>query len=102
MEIEPRIPTSHVGRTHIEENDVEIEIVRKSLPYGDLKEHGLFFVAFASNPVKFERLLNSMVGNENGTSDRLMEFTMPVTGNYWFIPSITVLEKMFSSNCMSK
>lgn len=95
IEFEPRIATSHVGRTHIEENDVEIEIVRKSLPHGDLKENGLFFVAYASNPYKYERLLNSMVGNENGIYDRLMDFSTPTTGNYWFIPSIPVLERLF-------
>ena len=95
IEFEPRLPTSHVGRTHLEDNNVEIEIVRRSLPWGDLKQHGLFFVSYASNPAKYERLLNSMVGNENGIYDRLMDFTTPLTGNYWYIPSLSVLEKLF-------
>lgn len=97
IEAEPRPSTSHVGRTHLKENGVEIEIVRRSLPHGDLKEHGLFFVGYASNPVKHEKLLDSMVGSRTGTHDHLMNFTSPVTGNYWLIPSQSLLEVLFKS-----
>ncbi|CAF1535340.1 unnamed protein product [Adineta ricciae] len=95
LEIEPKLPSSHVGRTHLLGPNGEIQIVRKSLPHGDLITNGLYFVAFASNPIKFESLLHSMLGNVNCISDRLMEFTSPITGNYWYIPSQICLNKLF-------
>ncbi|CAM4899870.1 unnamed protein product [Rotaria socialis] len=93
--IRPKISTSHISRTDLKENGVDIKVVRQSLPYGGMKEHGLFFISYASNPNKHERQLNSMIGMDDGIYDRIMDFSTPITGNYWFIPSIDVYEKMF-------
>ncbi|UJR17737.1 hypothetical protein I4U23_004635 [Adineta vaga] len=83
IETKPRTDISHVGRVHLEEEDgTEIEVVRKSLPHGDVSKGGLFYIGFASNTQKHERQLNSMVGNENGVYDRLMDYSTPHTGNY--------------------
>lgn len=98
VEAEPKLQTSHVGRVHIKERKKEIEILRKSLPFGDLTVHGLYFIAFASNPIKHEKLLVSMIGNRNGFYDRLMDFSTPVTGNYWFIPSQQLIQTLFFSD----
>ncbi|UJR16874.1 hypothetical protein I4U23_003772 [Adineta vaga] len=93
--IRPKIPTSHISRTDLKENEKDIKVVRQSLPYGDMKEQGLFFISYASNPRKHEKQLNSMLGMENGIYDRLMDFSTPITGNYWFIPSINLLRNIF-------
>ena len=91
----PLDPTSHVARTDLKENGVDIKVVRQSLPYGDMKEHGLFFISYASDPKKHEKQLNSMVGMGDSIHDQLMDFSTPITGNYWFIPSQHVLKKIF-------
>ncbi|CAF4055487.1 unnamed protein product, partial [Rotaria magnacalcarata] len=93
--IRPKISTSHISRTDLKENGVDIKVVRQSLPYGGMKEHGLFFISYASNPNKHEKQLNSMIGMDDGIYDRIMDFSTPITGNYWFIPSIDVYEKVF-------
>ena len=95
--IRPKIPTSHVSRTDLKENGKDIKVARQSLPYGDMKEHRLFFISYASNPKKHEKQLESMLGMENGIYDRIMDFSTPLTGNYWFIPSINLLHQMFQS-----
>ncbi len=96
--IRPKTKTSHVGRTDLKENGKDIKVVRQSLPYGDMKDHGLFFISYASNPIKHEKQLNSMVGMDDDIYDRIMDFSEPITGNYWFIPSLLVLEKLFKSS----
>ncbi|CAF0739671.1 unnamed protein product [Adineta steineri] len=93
--IRPKQRTSHVARTDLKENGVDIKVVRQSLPYGDLKEHGLFFISYASDTKKHEKQLDSMVGMDDNIYDRIMDFSTPITGNYWFIPSLNVLEKIF-------
>jgi putative iron-dependent peroxidase len=93
--IRPKAKTSHVGRTDLKEDGKDIKVVRQSLPYGDMKDHGLFFIAYASNPIKHEKQLNSMVGMADDIYDRIMDFSEPITGNYWFIPSLLVLGKLF-------
>lgn len=61
-----------------------------------MKEHGLFFIAYASTTDKHEKQLNSMVGMGDGVYDRIMDFSTPITGNYWYIPSTRVCRKIFS------
>lgn len=97
QKLRPNEPTSHVARTDLKEDGVSIKVVRQSLPYGDMNEHGLFFISYASHVRKHEKQLNSMVGMEDGIYDRLMDFSTPLTGNYWFIPSQLVLGAIFSS-----
>ena len=97
MKIRPKIPTSHVKRTDLKENGVDIKVVRQSLPYGGMKEHGLFFISYASSPHKHEKQLDSMLGIGDGIYDRLMDFSTPLTGNYWFIPSINLLHQICPS-----
>jgi putative iron-dependent peroxidase len=60
-----------------------------------MKEHGLFFISYASNPHKHEKQLDSMTGFKDNIHDQIMEFSKPITGNYWFIPSIQLLKNIF-------
>jgi putative iron-dependent peroxidase len=61
-----------------------------------MTEHGLFFISYASNTHKHEKQLNSMLGLPDQIQDQLMDFSTPITGNYWFIPSITLLQQIFN------
>ena len=72
----------------VEEDGEELEIYRRSIPYGSVAEHGLYFVAFSADPHRFERMLARMYGVEDGVSDRLTEFSTPVSGSAWFVPSL--------------
>jgi len=95
IKVKPLQSTSHLARTDLKEDGVDIKVVRQSLPYGGMKEHGLFFISYASNPHKHEKQLNSMIGIPDGIYDRIMDFSTAITGNYWFIPSINLLKQIF-------
>lgn len=83
-----RPDTSHVSRMVVEEDGEELEIFRRSIPYGAVGEHGLHFVAFSADPHRFDVMLARMYGVEDGVADRLTEFSHPVSGSSWFVPSL--------------
>lgn len=84
---------AHIARVVIEDsNGDEIEIYRRSVPYGTASEHGLFFVAFSADPERFTKMLGRMFGaSDDGMHDRLTEFSRPVSGAYYFVPSLDQL-----------
>jgi putative iron-dependent peroxidase len=86
-------PTAHIGRTQIEDSrGEEVPIYRRSVPYGTVAEHGLYFVAFAADRSRFDRMLSRMFGTaDDGLHDRLLDFSRPVTGAYYFAPSLSYL-----------
>jgi putative iron-dependent peroxidase len=86
-DVKPR--TAHIARVVVEGDDgEELEIYRRSVPYGNVAEHGLFFVAFSADPTRFDRMLARMFGrSDDKLHDRLTEFTKPVTFSRYFVPS---------------
>ena len=81
-------PTAHISRVVIEEDGKELEILRHSYPYGGVQQRGLFFVAYTKHLDIFDRMLGRMMGiSGDGLHDRLMDFTKPVTGAVFFVPS---------------
>jgi porphyrinogen peroxidase len=91
---------SHVSRNIIEEDGDELAILRHSLPYGDAgSEHGLFFLAYTRDLSIIDRMLARMFGaSEDGISDRLLNFTTPVGGAYFFAPSEEMLASVLGGN----
>ena len=89
-------PTAHIRRAEIKDGNRELPIYRQSMPYGQASgELGLYFVAYAKDPARFERMLHRMLGiAEDGHHDRLMEFTEAVSGATFFVPSVTVLRSL--------
>ena len=84
--------TAHIARVVIEEDGAELEIYRRSVPYGTVTEHGLYFVAFSAEASRFENMLRRMFGESgDGVRDRLTEFTRPVTGALYFVPALEAL-----------
>ena len=66
----------------------ELEIFRRSVPYGSSQEHGLYFVAFSAERSRYDRILARMFGTAgDGVHDRLTDFSRPVSGAYYFAPS---------------
>jgi putative iron-dependent peroxidase len=84
---------AHIARTQIEdEAGEEVPIWRRSVPYGTLVEHGLYFVAFSAERDRFDRMLARMYGiGGDGQHDRLMDFSRAVSGAFYFAPSLSLL-----------
>lgn len=79
---------AHIARAEVEEAGVELKIFRRSFPFGGVTEHGLYFLAFARDPHRFEAILKNMYGvSGDGLHDHLLHFTRAVSGAYWFAPS---------------
>lgn len=81
--------TAHIARVVIEENGEELEIYRRSTPYFGIAERGLYFVAFSAERRRFELMLARMFATSgDGGHDALTDYTKPVTGSFWFVPSL--------------
>ena len=51
-------PNAHIARVEMTVDGEELEIFRRSVPYGTAAEHGLFFVAFSAERSRLERRLD--------------------------------------------
>ena len=90
-----RPPTAHISRVQVTVGDEELEIFRRSVPYGSPREHGLYFVAFSAERSRYDVMLARMFGNtDDGIHDRLTEFSRPVSGAYYFAPSQNALREV--------
>jgi len=85
--------TAHTKRTSLKDDEGDaIEILRQSMPYGDMKCQGLFFVSYCQTPKSFEVMLKSMIhGDEHGNVDHLLKYTQAETGAAFFAPSLDFL-----------
>lgn len=92
-ELDPRPATSHLGRVVVtDDRGEELEIYRRSIPYGGVEESGLFFLAFSADPQRVRVMLERMFGKtEDGLVDRLTEFSTPVSGSNYFVPAVESL-----------
>lgn len=88
--------TSHVSRTTIEVNGVEEHIFRRNSPFGTATSHGTMFIGFSSDQRRLTRMLRRMAGAEDGIRDALTLYTTPITGAYYFVPSIEALRRFAS------
>lgn len=88
-------PTSHIRRTDITDDFGQpMEILRQSMPYGDMRIQGLYFMSCCKTPEHFERMLQSMLkGDGHGNSDALLNYTQAETGAAFFAPSRTFLKQ---------
>jgi putative iron-dependent peroxidase len=87
-ELEDAPPSAHVRRTAQEDFDPPAFMVRRSMPFGTVREHGLFFVAYVAALDTFERVLRRMAGIEDGLVDGLFSFSRPVSGGFYFCPPL--------------
>ncbi|MCE2525500.1 MAG: Dyp-type peroxidase [Acidimicrobiia bacterium] len=94
VELEELPANSHLGRVvHTDEDGEEIEIYRRSVPYGTSTEAGLYFLAFTDDLAKIDLMLAAMFGaTGDGLHDRLVTFSQTVSGAYYYAPSRETLE----------
>lgn len=94
-ELKPVPADSHVGRTDIKEDGKGLKIVRHSLPYGSAGgEMGLWFTSYCYTIYNIETMLKSMFGLRDDKHDKLMHFSKAVSGGYYFVPSIEMINKL--------
>jgi putative iron-dependent peroxidase len=80
-----RSERAHISRVVIEDDEgEELEIFRRSTAYGGIVEHGLMFLAFAPDRARLRRMLERMLGCEDGVRDRLTDFS-DSTGGAWYV-----------------
>ena len=92
-ELDPKPADSHVAST---DQDEFGKIFRRNMPYGTVTDHGTMFVGFCSDRAPLATMLESMAGLRTGTRDALTRFTRPLTGAYYFIPSLPALVRFAS------
>ncbi|MFZ5835982.1 MAG: Dyp-type peroxidase [Pseudomonadota bacterium] len=84
---------AHIARAEITVDGEEQKIYRRSFPFGGVRQHGLYFLAFACEQRRFELILKSMYGiSGDGVHDHLLHFTRAVTGSFWFAPPLGALD----------
>jgi porphyrinogen peroxidase len=91
VELENKPSDSHVART---DQDEFGSIFRRNMPYGSVDDHGTMFVGFSADQKRLSRMLDSMAGLVTGTRDALTRFTQPLTGSYYFVPSVENLRRL--------
>jgi putative iron-dependent peroxidase len=91
IELQNKPSDSHVART---DQDEFGNIFRRNMPYGDVQNHGTMFVGFSAEQKRLSRMLESMAGLVNGTRDALTKYTVPLTGSYYFVPSVESLRRL--------
>ena len=90
---------SHTKRTSLKNEDGEsLEMLRQSMPYGDMTVQGLYFISYAASPEPFTKMLKSMIfGDEEGVYDKLLDYTTAETGGAFFAPSIQFIKQQAST-----
>lgn len=89
--------TSHVSRTDVKVDGVAQKIYRRSAPYSNGDEHGLYFLAFSCEQSRFDIQLRRMLGmTEDGQHDHLMHYSTALSSAYYFAPSQEDLKQALS------
>lgn len=92
LDDEEKDPNAHNLASKDERDGVEHKIVRMNVPFADASEnvHGTYFIGYAREWFITKNMLNNMFSK----SDRLLDFSTPITGEVFFIPSRDILEKI--------
>lgn len=80
--------SAHVKRAAQESFDPPAFMLRRSMPWGDVDDHGLYFVAFGASLSRFERVLRRMAGLDDGIVDGVMQYSRALTGGYYWCPPV--------------
>jgi putative iron-dependent peroxidase len=67
------------------------------MPYGTVTDHGTMFVGFSAEQERLAAMLRSMAGLIDGVRDALTTYARPLSGAYYFVPSIRGLRVLSGS-----
>lgn len=91
-------PDAHTSLTVVSDDDgTELAILRDNMPFGSVgsAEYGTYFIGYAADPAVPERMLRNMViGDPEGCTDRILEYSTAVTGGLFFVPSLDLLDDL--------
>lgn len=89
---------SHVAVNTVTDNDgTERKILRANMPFGSVKdgEFGTYYVAYAATPSITETMLTRMfIGTEEAAYDRILDFSIAVTGTLFFAPPLDFFDDL--------
>jgi len=87
---------AHAVRVERDRVDNPVKIYSRSVPYGSVDENGLYFMAFSAQLSRFNELLERSygIGAAGGVGDRFLNYSKPLTGSYWFAPSLAHLQQV--------
>jgi putative iron-dependent peroxidase len=80
--------SAHVRRTEQESFGPDGFMLRRSMPWGDARRHGLQFIAFMRNLDLAERMLDRMTGAADGVRDAILSHAQAETGGFYFCPPL--------------
>ena len=101
VRLDPQPDYSHLSHVELREGKTadaskpkRDEFVRRSTPYafhdGTV---GLYFMAFCKTQAPIRERLRSMYAVDGGVRDRLVDFSNPASGSFYFAPSVETLDK---------
>jgi putative iron-dependent peroxidase len=89
---------SHVALNTVTGPDgEERRILRDNMPFGSpgQGEFGTYFIGYARTPDVTEQMLRNMfLGSPAGTYDRILDFSTPLTGTLFHVPSAAFLDDL--------
>ncbi|WP_433711826.1 Dyp-type peroxidase [Nocardia sp. CA-084685] len=89
---------SHVAvNTVTDDEGNERKILRANMPFASIKdgEFGTYYVAYAATPSVTETMLSRMfIGTEEAAYDRILDFSIAVTGTLFFAPSLDFFDDL--------
>ncbi|MFT4245330.1 MAG: Dyp-type peroxidase [Micrococcaceae bacterium] len=85
--------TSHVARTIVDVDGEELDILRRNTAFGGASNHGTIFVGFSQDQWRQQEMLRRMAGTD-GVRDALTNFTTPISGAWYVVPSIEALREI--------
>jgi len=84
---------SHIVRVEIHDAEgEEEELWRRSTPWGAVGHHGLTFLAFSADPMRYRRMFERIFGIEDGIRDRLTDYSTATNSAECFCPSLDALD----------
>ena len=96
MDDEVKPSNSHVAlNTIIEPDGTQRQILRENMPFGSLGagEFGTYFIGYAATPSVTELMLQRMfLGDPPGNYDRILDFSIAITGSLFFVPTADFLD----------
>lgn len=89
---------SHVAvNTVVDADGTERQILRANMPFGSVRdgEFGTYYIAYAATPSVTETMLSRMFeGTEEAAYDRILDFSIAVTGTLFFAPPLDFFDEL--------
>jgi putative iron-dependent peroxidase len=92
---EAKPANSHVALNTITSPDgTQRQILRDNMPFGEFSSEafGTYFIGYTADPAVIEEMLSNMfIGDPPGNYDRILDFSTPVTGTLFAVPTASFL-----------